>query len=597
MLIAGVVTALLFALHPVHVESVAWVAERKDLLSAFFFLLTLLSYLFYTSRTAHKHKVTWFTLSLLFFILALMSKPMAVSLPLILLLLDYYPLERFKRQPSKNLTILLEKIPFLLLSIASGIITIIAQRLGGSIHSLEQVSLHYRLLNSLWALTFYLKKMVFPFKLLPFYPFTFHPYTTYLLPATIIILITLFCVWMIKYKKYFWLSTWLYFLITLMPVLGIIQVGGQGAADRYTYLPSLGPFFLTGLGIAWIWERVSLKGWKKEVTLLLLFSTCLVMLSLGYLTNKQIKVWQNPEVLWKCVINSYPKTPVAYYNLGTFYGENNLLDEAISQLKKAIAINPHYKEAHNNLGVAYYKKGKLDEAISEYKSEIAINPSYERAHNNLGLAYYSKGLLDKAITAYKQAITLNPQYSQAYHNLGTTYHKKRKFKKAIARYKQAITKNPKLDKSYNNLGSIYEMQRKLEKALIHYKQAITINPTYSDAHFNLGNVYNNKGKLKEAIVHYKQAIAINPKYAKAYYNLGNIYARQGALDNAISQYKQAVANNPRFVEAYNNLGVSYSKQGKLEEAIREYKNALAINPDYKGAVNNLNVALKKRGIK
>jgi tetratricopeptide (TPR) repeat protein len=587
-LIAGVVTSLLFALHPMHVESVAWIAERKDLLSAFFYLLSLLSYLSYVSCTSHKHKTSRFTLSIILFVLALMSKPMAVSLPLILFLLDCYPLERFKWRAPHNSTILLEKVPFLVLSGVSSVITIIAQRLGGSIHSLEQVNLGYRLLNSLWAITLYLKKMVLPFRLSPFYPFTFYPYATYLIPAIIFSFITFFCLRMVKNKKCFWLCCWLYFLITLLPVLGIVQVGGQAAADRYTYLPSLGPFLLAGLGMVWIKKRFSLAS--------LLVATCLVMLPLGYLTTEQIKVWRTSETLWECVINLYPETPVAYYNLGTFYGENNRLDEAISQLKNAIAINPDYKEVHNNLGVVYYKQGKIDEAIAEYKSETEINPRFEMAYNNLGLAYYSKGLLDKAAAFYEQAIALNPHYASAYHNLGTVYQRKGRLNRAISCYEQAIKNDPAFDKSHNNLGFIYESQRKLNKAITHYKQAVTITPAYSDAHFNLGNAYNKKGNLKEAIVHYRQAIVYSPNYIKAYYNLGNMYAKSGDLDKAINQYKQAVAKNPRFVEAYNNLGVAYSKQGKWGEAIKEYKKALTINPNYKGAINNLNAALKMNGV-
>ena len=587
-LIAGVVTSLLFALHPMHVESVVWIAERKDLLSAFFYLLSLLSYLSYASGTSHKHKTSWFILSIIFFVLALMSKPMAVSLPLILFLLDCYPLERFKWRALQNSTILLEKVPFLILSGVSSVLTIIAQRSGGSIHSLEQVNLGYRLLNSLWAITFYLKKIVLPFQLSPFYPFTFYPYATYLIPAIIFSLTTFFCLRMVKNKKYLLLCCWLYFLITLLPVLGIVQVGGQAAADRYTYLPSLGPFLLAGLGMIWIKKRFSLTS--------LLVSTCLVMLPLGYLTTEQIKVWRNPETLWECVISIYPETPVAYYNLGTFYGENNRLDEAISQFKIAIAINNDYKEAHNNLGVAYYKQGKIDKAIAEYKSEIALNPRYEMAYNNLGLAYYSKGLLDKAASFYEQAIALNPHYASAYHNLGTVYQRKGGLNKAISCYEQALKNDPKLDKSHNNLGLIYESQRKFNKAITHYTQAVTINPAYCDAHFNLGNAYNKKDNLKEAIVHYRQAIVYNPNYSKAYYNLGNMYAKSGDLDKAISQYTQVVEKNPRFVEAYNNLGVAYSKQGKWGEAIKEYKKALAINPNYKGAIENLNAALKRKGV-
>jgi tetratricopeptide (TPR) repeat protein len=488
ILTAGTTTSLLFALHPLHVESVAWAAERKDLLSAFFFLASLLAYLWYTSPASPKQKAARFALCLFLFVLALMSKPMAVSLPLILLLLDYYPLKRFTQPASKYFPVLLEKIPFLILSIASSIITVIAQRAGGSIHSLEQVSISYRLLNAMWAITHYLNKIVLPFNLVPFYPFTFHPYAAYLLPATTILLVTTLCVGAAKKRHYFWLVAWLYFLVTLLPVLGIIQVGGQAAADRYTYLPSLSPFFLAGLGIAWIIKKGSLVRLKSGFFLLAVFSLCATIFSLGYLTRTQIGVWKTPETLWKCVIRAYPETPVAHYNLGTFYGKTDNLDKAVFHLKKAIAFDPDYKEAHNNLGTAYFKKGKLDEAILEYKREIAINPRYAATHNNLGIVYYSKGLLDDAAAFYKKAITLDPRSAQTHHNLGTTHQRKGEIKKAIASYKQAIAIDPTLDMSHHNMGTIYAKQGKLKAAVKEYKIALSLNPSFKKAADNLDRV-------------------------------------------------------------------------------------------------------------
>jgi tetratricopeptide (TPR) repeat protein len=387
--LASGITALLFGIHPLHVESVAWVAERKDLLCGFFFLLSLLSYLNYCSSGIRKTHYFYYGLTILLFMLALMSKPMAVSLPLILLLLDMYPLKRLGKSLTSNLFIFLEKIPFFVLSIASSTLTIIAQHRGGSIHTLEQVTLGARLLNALWALLFYLKKIIFPFKLIPFYPFAVHPTSTYLLSGALIVAIILLSIWMVKRRHYFFLSLWLYYGITLFPVLGILQVGGQGAADRYTYLPGIGPFLLMGIGLAWIWYKISMIGIKMITTSLKIVIPAFMLFTLSSLTIRQIEVWKNSEILWKYVIaTSSTLIPVAYNNLGIFYARTGDYPQAISEYKKAIKVSPYYAEAHNNLGIVYARENRYRKAISEYKKAIALKPNYAKAYNNLAVAHY-----------------------------------------------------------------------------------------------------------------------------------------------------------------------------------------------------------------
>ena len=257
-LLAAGATAVLFGLHPIHVESVVWISERKDLLCALFYLLTISSYLTYTASSSERNRWFWLIVCFVLFILALMSKPMAVTLPLTLLLLDIYPVKRITFHPLstvQNLFPLLEKIPFLMLSIASTIITIMAQDAGGAVRSLDTFPLDARLLNATRALVFYLQKILFPLKLVPFYPFPTNLHwleVEYFLSGMFVVAITAVCLWMLRQGKLFSFIAWSYYVITLLPVLGIIQIGGQAAADRYTYLPSLGIFILMGVGIAWI---------------------------------------------------------------------------------------------------------------------------------------------------------------------------------------------------------------------------------------------------------------------------------------------------------------------------------------------------------
>ena len=403
LIVAGV-TALLFGLHPLHVESVAWVAERKDLLCAAFVLLGMLSYLSYASSVVKRHQWIWFTACLLLFICALMSKPMAVTLPLILLLLDIYPLKRISFYPSKtgkDLSVLLEKIPFFALSIASSIITIMAQHSGETIVNLEQFPIDTRLLSAIRSLGFYLGKMIVPIRLVPFYPYPTHIHwldIQHLLSGILVFGITGGCLWMARRKKYLFFITWSYYVVTLLPVIGIIQVGINPVADRYTYLPSLSIFLLVGIGVVWVFERVELTKYKGLFRGSLLAFICIVMFLLSQLTIKQIRIWQNSEIFWSYIISASPKNSfVPHYNLGQILAEKGRLDEAISAFKKTLTINPNFEPAHSSMGVLYGKQWRLDEAISAFNNALTIKPDLARVHNNLSFAYYLKGNYKLAI--------------------------------------------------------------------------------------------------------------------------------------------------------------------------------------------------------
>ena len=475
--VAGI-TALLFGLHPLHVESVVWVAERKDLLCSFFLLSSILCYLLYASSISRRPRWIWFTACLLLFILALMSKPMAVTLPFILLLLDLYPLKRLKPPIHKNLSLILEKIPFFILSLVSSVITVTAQQSGGAIKGLEEFYLDERLLNAIRSLAFYLGKTIIPLRLVPFYPFPPHLHwldSQYLLSALLILAITGSCLWMARQGKYLFLTVWSYYLITLLPVVGIIQVGGQAAADRYTYLPSISLFLLVGIFVDWSWAKTSLTGLKLELRGLLLVCLCAVAFLLSYITINQIKIWRNSEILWSYVISAFPeRIPEAYDNLGIAYSNKGMLDEAISECKKALTINPNFAKAHNNLCAAYIGKGMLDEAISEGKKALTINPNFVEAHNNLGAAYIGKGMLDEAITVCKKALTINPNFAKAHTNLGNAYGEKGMLDEAISEGKKALTINPNLSGVHNNLAVDYYSKGNYRLAIFHCDKAIEL---------------------------------------------------------------------------------------------------------------------------
>ncbi|HAM50768.1 MAG TPA: hypothetical protein DCP92_08770, partial [Nitrospiraceae bacterium] len=373
--VTGAVTGLLFGLHPLHVESVAWVSERKDLLCALFFLLSITMYTKYVSvvdnETAQKSPLSRFfskpyLITIGFFILALLSKPMAVSLPFVLLLLDWYLFKRIQSLKTFG-TAFLEKLPFVALSLISSILTILAQKAGKAIRPIEVTPLSTRMLVAAKSLVGYLGKMILPLNLVPFYPY---PENTsvlsldYLLAVILVIGATAVSVVIVKKQK-LWLTVWGYYVITLLPVLGIVQVGRQAMADRYTYLPSLGPFLIMGLITAAIYEKVtSAKRWKLILRMVSVSVASATLISISYITIQQIGLWKNSLVFWNYVVKKEPRR-------GPF--------------------------AHNNLGVAYQSKGLFDKAIEQYQTAISLKPDDAEAHNNLGVAYRSKGLFDKAI--------------------------------------------------------------------------------------------------------------------------------------------------------------------------------------------------------
>ena len=431
-LIAAGATAVLFGLHPIHVESVVWISERKDLLCALFFLLTISSYLTYTASPIERNRWFWFIVCVVLFILALMSKPMAVTLPLTLILLDIYPLKRIAFHPLttvQNLFPLLEKIPFLMLCIASSIITIMAQHAGGAVRSFDRFPVDARLLNATRSLVFYLQKIFLPLKLVPFYPFPTNLHwleVEYFLSGMLFLAITAICLWMLRQGKHLPFTAWSYYVITLLPTLGIIQVGGQAAADRYTYLPSLGIFMLMGLGLAWILDKGGLL--KRKI---MLGGVALIVLSmptlLGLLTIQQIRLWNNSEIFWSYVTEVFPfpkSDPLVHYNLGNAYATNGKLDRAVAEYKKALTLKPLYAEAHNNLGSVYALQGTVNKAFEEINQALSIRPHYAKAHNNLGNIYLQQGELDKAISQYNQTLAIKQDDGTSHNNLAYAYYLK-----------------------------------------------------------------------------------------------------------------------------------------------------------------------------
>ncbi len=545
--------AALFALHPLHVESVAWVAERKDVLSTFFWMLTIGAYVFYVEKPGVKR----YLIALFFFALGLMSKPMLVTLPFVLLLLDYWPLKRLRYgntdpeipaeaiPPSASLKqkrkskkphivkekiqvkkptdspyqwslirpLFWEKIPFVVLSVASSVITYAAQQKAGAVSSLQSIPLAARIGNAFVSYCSYMGKMVWPENLAVLYP---HPGIVppwQVLGAALFLALSTFLILRIRRRVPYLTVGWLWYLGTLVPVIGIVQVGLQGMADRYTYVPLIGLFIMNAWGVPDL-----LKKWRyKKVTLAVLSLLIIAVLAIG--TWRQVRYWQSSFTLFERTLEVTSNNYVMHSELGNILKAQGKLDEAISHYTKALHINPNYAYGHNNLGTVLQERGRFTEAVSHYAEALRINKNYADAHNNMGTVLQKQGAFQEAARHYGEAIRLRPDYEKAYINLGETFAAQGRYDEAMAYYSKALRINPDLIKIHYNMGTILLSQGKPEESIAHFREAVRIKPDYVKAHSNLGSALLLTGRKEEAIAHFREALRYEPDHKIVQENL------------------------------------------------------------------------------
>src|SRR6266513_1469745 len=539
--------ALLFALHPLRVESVAWATERRDVLSGLFYLLTILVYLRACERGERGRGWYWGAIGL--FACALLSKSMAVSLPVVLLILDVYPLRRLGGAvgwwSERARRVYLEKIPFVLLAGGASPIAFLAVSSLHSMAGLDQLSVPGRLAISAHNLSFYLWKTVLPLDLSPLYEMrgvnAWAP--PFLLGYGVVLAITALTL-ALRHRVQGLPATWLAYVITLLPVLGIFQNGLLVAADRYTYLACLGWALLAGAALCTASRRLPVLSTGLALVLLV---------GLGSLTWSQTQVWHDSEKLWSHAIGIDPRSHIGEYNWGTTLDEQGKLAEAIDHYRQALQIKPDYAEAHGAMGAALAEQGKGAEAIEHYRTALRLKPDYAEAHFNWGITLAAQGKPAEAIEHYRMALHLKPDYAQAHNNWGTTL----------------------------------AQQGKLAEAIDHYQQALQIKPNHADVHNNIGAALAKQGKVAEAIEHYRIALRLKPDHAVAHFDWGLALAQQGKLAEAIEHYQTALRLKPDYADAHNNWGAALAQQGKVAEAIAHYQQALQIRPDHAEARANL----------
>lgn len=438
---AAAVTAILFGLHPVHVESVSWVSERKDVLCGFFFILTILAYLRYAGAKA-AGRPFYYIASLLLFALALLSKPMAVTLPVVLLILDYYPLERLDRgKPG----LLLEKAPFFLLAAFSAALTVWAQASSDAFMVFESYTHTMRVFLSVKGFIFYLYKMAFPLWLSPFYPPPLKASLLdpgFIVSLILIVAITAATVVAAKRKKVF-LAVWLFYVITLLPVIGILQVGSQAAADRYAYIPGLGPFILIGVGAGLLFE----KRYKAALPVVILLTVLL-----AGKTILQQAVWKTSSTLWSEAIRQYPNTYFVYHKRGIAYMRAGDYPKALEDFNQALSISPSEASTYVNRGQVYGNMNRYDESVADFDKAVWLKPDYAEAYYYRAIAKFNLKRYPEVLEDLTAAVTLKPDYTDAYYRRGLVNLTVGAYANAMDDFKRAVSLEPDNGAAYYNLG-------------------------------------------------------------------------------------------------------------------------------------------------
>jgi protein O-mannosyl-transferase len=542
--------AALFAVHPLHVESVAWIAERKDVLSTFFWLLTMGAHVWY-ARAPGRWRYAAVVAGLA---LGLMSKPMLVTLPFVLLLFDVWPLGRVSlvgvpadRAHADARTVRLqtalrlvrEKLPLFAFAAAAGVVTVLVQARGGAVGSLDVLPFGVRVANALTSYVQYLLKAIWPARLAAFYP---HARSIPLWQSVGALAILAAITWMAfraARRRPALFVGWCWYLVTLAPVIGLIQVGTQSMADRYTYVPLIGVFVIV------VWGAADGLARLPGRRLVLAAAAGAVIVASAAATRAQVEHWHDGWALWT----------------------------------HALTVTGNNERAHAAVGAMLGNQGRTEEAIAHFKEALRIDPAYGDAHNDTGLALNNLGRFDEAVEHLAIAVRLQPTSASAQHNLGVALAGQRKYGEAIPRYLEALRLDPERAATHRSLGLALMMFGRTDEAIHHYREALRLKPDSAESHNELGFALVAVGLNAEAKTHFHEALRRAPNLAEAHDNLGFVLAGEGRGAEALPHFEEAVRLNPEFARAHLHLGMALGAAGRLDEAAREFREALRINPD------------------
>jgi tetratricopeptide (TPR) repeat protein len=529
---------------------VAWVLGREIAIAGFFFFLTLICYL----KAAEKESIGqsrwgWMSAAWIFYALSLLGKEAALTLPLALFVLDFYPLKRFpgawrEWSGTKARRVWCEKIPFLLIALAAAIKAVLAKGQSGTIYAWENYGLLPRLAQVLYSFAFYLWKTLAPIELSPLYPLRpfAGPWSLLFLATSGIFLLVTVGLFILRRRWPAGLAAWVFYAILLLPVSGIVAFGPYVAADRFSYIPCALWAVVPGTGLLWAWKLKMSNRISARTLAVAQFFTAGVLVALGALTWQQSHIWKDSERLWRHALSIDDGSSFAHNNLGLALADRGALREAVNEFRRAVQIDPVFVEAHTNLGNFLAQTGSREEAVAHLRQALQIDPMFANAHNTLGNILVDSGGLEEALQQFHTAIKINPDAAIFHYNLARTLAKK---------------------------GDV-------QGAISHYHRALEIDPEDYDVRNNLGLLLLSQGKVDEAIEQFRHAIRVNPDYAKAYFNLGKIYDEQARLDEAVENFEKALKLEPAVAEIHENLGRVLAKQGKNEQAAAHLAEALRI---------------------
>ncbi|MSU59276.1 MAG: tetratricopeptide repeat protein [Pedosphaera sp.] len=580
--------AACFAWHPLRVESVAWISERKDVLSMFFGLLALWAYVRFAEKSkgsSPKSKV-WFGAALLFFALGLMSKPMLVTLPFVLLLLDHWPLRR-KELNTENCTLktfrplVLEKIPFFLLSAVSCALTVWAQGAGHAIGSTQQFPLLTRVANALVAYGEYGVKFFWPTKLAVFYPYpTATPVLLAVLTGAVLVVLTVAVVHCRKSRPYLAVG-WFWFLGTLVPVIGLVQVGGQAWADRYSYLPGV------GLLMAVVWLVTDfLKPWAKA-KIICTVGAVAILAACATTSWAQIKVWRDSQALFEHARAVTERNYLAWTVLGGFLGREGKLDEALRYYETALAMQPDYPGGLTGIGNIYEKRGDYEKALSFHDRALLGGPFDPEVVNGRAAVLARLGRFAEAETGFQEALKLRPDYSDAIFNLGSILQRQGRLAEAQGCFEKSIALMPQSTNALFALGTVMMRSQRPADALQSFDRALKLSPNWNEARYSRALTLIELGKAPEAAAEFKSLLTVMTNPAPALDGLGFALGMQGQTVEAEKYLRQALAADPKMPTAHLHLAMMLAPRGEIAEAIRHYRLTLETETNQPAALNNL----------
>ena len=613
---------LLYGVHPTTIESIAWVSERKTLLAAFFALWCLIFYVRYVRRQSWRY----YAICLVAYVLSLLSKPTIVAMPVLLLLLDWWPFHRLSKR------VVFEKLPLFIIGGVAVVVTFISQSRTSLVKLPGGSGMVRVLLIFCHNIIFYLYNIVWPANLSWYYPFPkpfnlSQPMVLFGVIGTCVLIVVLLI--SLRWSRCLVMG-WLFFFAAIFPTLGIIRFHPMIAADRHTYFPMIGLLLAVGWLLSRFWggEGEFVKLGRPVRRIILLSAVVILMVSEFILTQCYLVYWRDTERVYRYMLTLSPDVAILHNNLGNVLKGSGKIDEALKHFGRSLKLAPNSAEIHNNVGNVLCELGKIDEAIEHYEKALSLKTNFSEAHYNLATVLLEQGKLDEAITELRESLRLDPENADALSSLGFALAQQGNFDEAVKYYRKAIEMEPdnvitcgrlglalsgqgKIDEAIEkflivlrerpedaemqcNVAILLERQGKTNQAVQHYLLAVQSDPNHFGAHNNLAIVLHRQGKVDEAIPHFRHAIRLKPDYVGAHKNLGIALTFQGKLDEAITHFRKVLQYRPGDANVRYNLAVVLMSKGLSDEAISEFREALRINPNHKQAQRALEAALAEQ---